>query len=141
MSIESKKQEVVQKIDSSLRCPRCAGLISAYKVSCDMGENTTVKVADFARCINTGSWSEPDRRFMGACEAIFNLKLVPGVERYGITKNGILKCLKQSRGYFYTLKELKQGHLDLVDMPKSYRQEQEIVNPPNWNEPQETEIF
>lgn len=118
----------------NVRCPSCSvgvdanganigGLVSQYVISCETPEGT-VGVAKIARCINMGGFRQ-DGSVRPPCEKIHDeyFKLLPDGARLGLTKNNILNCCRNSRGYLFTLAELRKGDRGL-DSPV----------PPDYNE-------
>jgi len=113
--------------DYSIRCDACStgvgeggtnigGLVAQYIVACETPDGT-FPVAKIGRCINIGGF-RPDGSMRPSCEKIHDqyFKSMPDMDRLGLTKSNILACCKQSRGYVFTLGELKAGNRDLVGM-------------------------
>lgn len=120
--------------DFTVRCIKCSygvtetgqnigAPLAAFTVSCQLKDGESVAVAEYARCINMGGFA-PDGSMRRPCEQIYNLTILPIAGQYGITKAGVLKCIRNSRGNLFTLAELKDGELALRLMPK------EMVQPP-----------
>jgi hypothetical protein len=124
--------------DFAVRCKYCSigtdqyggnigAPLAAYTVSCQL-ESGSIAVAEFARCINMGGFRDDESK-REPCENIYNLKLLPIAFEYGLKKENILRCLKHSRGNFFTLKELQAGGISVLLIPKEI-----TAPPPDFNE-------
>ena len=130
--------------DFTVRCIKCSigvdqtggnvgAPLAAFTVSCQITNTESIAVAEYARCINVGGFHN-DGTLRRPCEQIYSLKLLPSAHQYGITKAGVLKCIRNSRGNLFTLNELKDGELAMNIMPR-----EKINPPPDYNESAEVD--
>lgn len=134
--------------DNTRRCKKCVipgsdiGFpIGEYLIACELPDGKNIHIGKVERCINSKTWNPDTRKYTG-CEDIIRVHIFPAGHELNITESGIRACIATSRGYWYTLSELKGGQLELKDNP-GYKEAVKPMPkpiPPDYNESAERAV-